>query len=169
MDDPIRDALVALYIQVFAEAPYRERHLPAQVLESTWQRYIPHGLFVATHDALLLGFSCAMRLSEHPDASIVRFVGRQPDFGGEASKTVYMAELAVAPGARGTGLGDRLVDARLQWARSRGLSWFVMRTDPHRSSSAALYIRRGGRPLSSLQLLEGGTASPTRRFFWGEI
>ncbi len=93
----------------------------------------------------------------------------QPDFGGQVNTTVYMAELAVSPVARGLGLGARLVDARLEWANRNGLDWFVMRTDPHQSVSARIYQRRGARAMATLQDL--GTAmdshSRTRRFWWG--
>ena len=167
--DPARDDVVRLYCSAFAEAPYFETHQPADVERHTWQRYARHGLVVAEHDDRVVGFACALPLLSHPDPAIPAFVADQPDFTGEVERTVYMAELAVAPGARGLGLGARLVDARLQWSRERQLDWFVMRTDPGQSHSARIYQRRGGRSLAALQDLgaSAGSNSRYRRFWWG--
>ena len=167
--DPARPGVVDLYCAAFAEAPYFEDHRPEDVERHTWHRYVQHGLVVAEHEGRVLGFACALPLAAHPDAAIPAFVSAQSDFGGQIASTVYMAELAVSPVARGLGLGARLVDARLAWANHRGLDWFVMRTDPNQSRSARIYQRRGARPLAMLQDL--GTASDSnsryRRFWWG--
>jgi GNAT superfamily N-acetyltransferase len=151
--DPACGGVLGLYCAAFAEAPYFEQHRPEDVEQHTWQRYAAHGLVVAEHEGKVIGFACALPLASHPDAAIPAFVSAQPDFGGQVSATVYMAELAVSPMARGLGLGARLVDARLRWASSKGLEWFVMRTDPNQSRSARIYQRRGARSLASLQNL----------------
>ena len=168
-NDPARSGVVGLYCSVFAEAPYFETHQPAEVEQHTWERYTRHGLVVAEHDDRVTGFACALPLGDHPDPAIPEFVASQPDFFGHPAQTVYMAELAVAPIARGLGLGARLIDARLAWARENGLGWFVMRTDAHQSLSARIYKRRGARALAQLQDLgaETDTHSRHRRFYWG--
>ena len=167
--DPARDDVIRLYCAAFAEAPYFETHAPEAVERHTWRRYTRHGLVVAEHAGRVVGFACALPLAHHPDPALPRFVAAQPDFPGEAATTVYMAELAVAPVARGLGLGARLVDARLAWAHARGLAHFVMRTDPETSLSARIYRRRGARPLAQLQDLgpDAGSESRYRRFYWG--
>ena len=168
-EDPARLGVLDLYCSAFAEAPYCEVHQPSDVEQHTWRRYVQHGLVVAEHQDHVVGFACALPLSAHPDPAIPAFVAAQPDFDGRPAETVYMAELAVSPAARGLGLGARLVDARLVWSRERGLHWFVMRTDPEQSLSARIYKRRGGRALAALQDLgtTAGSSSRYRRFWWG--
>ena len=167
--DPAADGMIALYQAAFAEPPYLEIHHAADVRRHTWATFCRHCLVVAEKGDRVVGFACALLLSAHPDAAIPSFVDRQPDFPGNIDATVYMAELAVAPDARGERLGSRLVDARLDWARQQGLGHFVMRTDPDRSLSARIYINRGARPMGLMQDLgsQAHSASRFRRFFWG--
>jgi|GEM_PF-6376893 len=167
--DPARTGVLDLYCQAFAEAPYFEAHDPADVEQHTWRRYAGLGLVVAEHHDQVVGFACCLPLTAHPDPTIPQFVSHQPDFSGQVDRTVYMAELAVSPVARGLGLGARLVDARLAYAHSKGLGWFVMRTDPHQSLSARIYRRRGAVALATLQDLgaAAGSQSRYRRFYWG--
>lgn len=168
-DDPARQGVLDLYCAAFAEPPYFETHDPTAVEVHTWRRYTNHGLVVAEHAEQVVGFACALPLIAHPDPTIPAFVAAQADFAGRPEHTVYMAELAVDPVARGLGLGARLVDARLSWAHHRGLGWFVMRTDPHQSLSARIYMRRGAQPVAALQDLgpAAGSESRYRRFYWG--
>jgi GNAT superfamily N-acetyltransferase len=168
-DDPAKAGVLRLYCSAFAEAPYFETHHPADVEQHTWRRYAEHGLVVAEHGSLVVGFACCLPLLAHPDTAVPRFVAAQPDFGGNPANTVYMAELAVDPIARGLGLGARLVDARLARSSARGLGWYVMRTDPDQSLSARIYRRRGARTLAKLQDLgeTAGSRSRYRRFYWG--
>lgn len=169
--DAAADGMIALYQAAFAEPPYLEIHHAADVRRHTWTAFCQHCLVVAERRGEVVGFACALRLSEHTDPTIPDFVGSQPDFGGAVDGTVYMAELAVASDARGERLGSRLVDARLAWARDQGLAHFVMRTDPDRSLSARIYVNRGAQPLGQLQDLgsRARSASRYRRFFWGAV
>lgn len=169
--DSAADGVIALYQDAFAEPPYLEIHHASDVRRHTWRRFCGHCMVVAERDAQVVGFACALRLSDHPDPVIAAFVGGQPDFGGVVDRTLYMAELAVAPEVRGERLGSRLVDARLTWSRTQNMDHYVMRTDPDRSLSTRIYVNRGGRPLSALQDLgsQAHSASRYRRFFWGPV
>ncbi len=169
--DAAERGVIALYQAAFAEPPYLEIHHARDVRRHTWRHFCGHCLVVAERDDHVVGFACALPLSDHPDPAIAAFVADQPDFGGSVERTLYMAELAVAPEARGERLGSRLVEARLSWARTHHIDHFVMRTDPDRSLSARIYVNRGGQPLAALQDLgsQAHSASRYRRFFWGPV
>ena len=63
----------------------------------------------------------------------------------------------VAPEARRQGLGSALVDAVVDWARSRGWTRVLLDVGETNTAAAALYARKGFRPNGRL-----GTLPPPR-------
>ncbi|MBL9103226.1 MAG: GNAT family N-acetyltransferase [Myxococcales bacterium] len=93
-----------------------------------WQRHlIELATFVAVDDGLDVGM---VRSARHPD---------EPETG-------ELLSLWVAPGARGRGVGDALIDAVVAWARTEGLSRLVLDVGDHNAAAIGLYARHGFTP-----------------------
>ena len=55
----------------------------------------------------------------------------------------HIADLVVAPGERGRGVGESLIAAAEQWARSRGYSLLTLNVFTENAHARALYERAG--------------------------
>ena len=76
-------------------------------------------------------------LEEQPVGCVVlRKLGSIP-FAGECKR------LYVRPAARGHHLGDRMLDAQEEFARSQGLQWIYLDSYDDLKTAIALYRRRG--------------------------
>jgi GNAT superfamily N-acetyltransferase len=83
--------------------------------------------------------------------SRVRFVAVLDDqvvgmaAGGESNYTgtAALTSLWVDPGSRGQGVGDRLVRAVVEWARSEGFSQALLWVTEGNSKAESLYLRNG--------------------------
>jgi GNAT superfamily N-acetyltransferase len=65
--------------------------------------------------------------------------------GGESDRTgiAALTSLWVDPGSRGRGVGDRLVMAVLEWAKSAGFNQVLLWVAEGNSKAEALYERNG--------------------------
>ena len=65
--------------------------------------------------------------------------------GGDSNATgiAALTSLWVAPGARGHGIGDRLIQAVVQWAEEAGFSQVLLWVTEGNSHAEALYLRNG--------------------------
>lgn len=61
----------------------------------------------------------------------------------ESAQTAYVYSLWLEPGARGRGLGRRLVAVALDWARRRGVRTATLRMAPDNAAARAVYERLG--------------------------
>lgn len=61
----------------------------------------------------------------------------------ESAETAYVYSLWLDPGARGRGLGRRLVAAALDWAFRRGVRTATLRVAPDNAAARAVYERLG--------------------------
>lgn len=64
----------------------------------------------------------------------------------EDEHRVHLLSLWVAPGARGGGVGSRLVDAVTAWAKERGAEEVELWAVDHNEAARALYARKGFTP-----------------------
>ena len=60
--------------------------------------------------------------------------------------TAWLISMWVAPQARGTGVGEALIDSSIAWARSAGKSRLVLAVADDNGPAKALYSRRGFEP-----------------------
>jgi len=65
---------------------------------------------------------------------------------GDASATLDATGMWVAPAARGLGLGERLIDAIIEWGRARGAGRMEFAVTETNEVAIALYRRLGFRP-----------------------
>ena len=78
-----------------------------------------------------------------------------PDVNVENAARI--GSLWVAPEARGTGVGESLIDAVVEWARSGGFVELHLEVSDDNGSAIALYRRRGFEPTGAV-----GTLPPPR-------
>lgn len=62
---------------------------------------------------------------------------------GAATTVAYLQRIAVAPDARGSGVGRSLVRAAERWGRSQGATKIVLNTQPDNHAAAKLYAGEG--------------------------
>jgi ribosomal protein S18 acetylase RimI-like enzyme len=67
---------------------------------------------------------------------------------GDASDplTAWLLSMWVAPAARGLGIGDRLVDEVIGWARARGCRRVLLEVANENGAAIGLYARKGFAP-----------------------
>ena len=89
------------------------------------------------------------------DGRDVGVVRGAPDH--EDNRSVWLLSMWVAPEARGTGVGDALVEAVIGWARSSGFARMLLDVGEANLHANALYLRHGFRPNG-----QTGTLPPPR-------
>jgi ribosomal protein S18 acetylase RimI-like enzyme len=83
------------------------------------------------------------------------FVGMAVGFLDDESKTAYLGGMWVEPGRRRSGIGKRLVDTVIEWARARGAVRIELEVNELTRPAVALYqacgfaFTRHSRPLPS--------------------
>lgn len=137
---PYRASFVGAYQTIFAEPPYSERFTPeeaASVLVSTLQ--IPENLtlLAVQGESKVVGFGLAIPLRARRDI-IRELQGLVP-----VRHSYYLAELGVLESHRGSGLGRRLVQMRLDRIDQRRYTHAVLRTSAVRNASYEMYMRLG--------------------------
>ena len=100
----------------------------------------------------LAGTAAFVAIGGDSDVGLVRGV---PD--GRAKDTARLSSLWVAPEARSTGVGASLIDALVEWARSKGFGQLQLGVNDDNVSAIALYTRKGFEPNG-----EVGTLPPPR-------
>ena len=81
-----------------------------------------------------------MRLVAEVEGEVVGIVGAG---AGESSGTAALTSLWVDPRARGKGVGDGLVEAVLDWARTEGLGQVLLWVAEGNFNAERLYERHG--------------------------
>src|SRR4051794_8568979 len=94
-------------------------------------------------DALAGSDGAALWVAERDD-EVVGAIGMTGEGGGTARLRWFL----VAPEARGAGIGGRLLDAALGWARAQGFERVVLCTFGDLVDAARLYARAGFRKVS---------------------
>ena len=114
--DTTFEALVARIV-----ADYAEKHDPAR--EATW---------VAEKDGRRVGCISVVAASEPPTSE-----------AASQQKTARLRVLLVDPAGRGSGLGNRLVDQVLDFAREAGYDRIVLWTHDVLTAAARIYLKAG--------------------------
>lgn len=134
-----RGEFIGAYQTIFAQAPYFERHSPAEAdgryrqLTST-----PDNItVVARKDGRLAGFAIAVPLRTQRSVA-VQLTGLLP-----VAHTYYLAELGVLPAHRGQKLGPALVRERLRLMDTELFSHVVLRVSAAKNASYTMYRDMG--------------------------
>jgi ribosomal protein S18 acetylase RimI-like enzyme len=93
---------------------------------------------------------------------LVRGVASQEQ-GPATQAGAFLASIAVAPSARGAGLGRRLLQEFEEQARARGADCLRLEVEAEAAAALALYESRGFRPIAGAP----GSGSPPMR--WMEL
>lgn len=171
----VMQQFVQLYKKCFAEAPYFESYEDDWVRKEVCEKNMQLGcIFGAFSADVLIGFGCALILNQYRDSSPYRYLEDVRSLSFDLNDSVYMSELGVASDMRRHGVGMQLVQARLNWARGRGFSSFVMRTAGSGSNSLRMYKRLGAQLISGRQNVcnvddEVKTESSERIYLWGAL
>lgn len=83
-------------------------------------------------------------IATQPDGSVVGFAQLYPSFSSvSAARTFILNDLFVAPGARRTGVGIKLLEAAAQFGRAVGAIRLSLSTATDNESAQALYLSQG--------------------------
>ncbi len=100
----------------------------------------------------LTGITAFVAVVGDSDVGLVRSVPY-----GKAQETARLISLWVAPQVRGEGVGESLIDAVIEWARSNGFVTLLLGVNDDNIPAIALYTRKGFEPNG-----EVGTLPPPR-------
>jgi GNAT superfamily N-acetyltransferase len=136
---PYRASFAGAYQTIFSEPPYNERFFPSEasaVLKSTLEVEGNITLLAVRGRATVVGFGISVPARAKPD--ITRALrGLIP-----LQHAHYFAEMGVLSQHRGGGLGNDLVELRLQTIDRRRFTHVVLRTSAVRNASYEMYMRR---------------------------
>ena len=130
--------LIALYQDIFAEKPYFEMW-ETDVVERTFRHSFENGIVFLAYDdesGRPIGFGCAVPF---PHSTVEKHEW-PPSL--DPSATWYMSELGVEKAFRRRGIGQTLVEKRIEH-RPSGFTHVLMRTAQTGSLSAPLYYALG--------------------------
>lgn len=131
--------LIPLYLACFAEPPWLER-LDADETEADFREFLKRGMttiFVtATAGTHIVGAAIAFPVWEKPDIQC-----RVPN---EDQKSLYMAELFVAPEYRTRGVGKLLTRVRLTVAEEMRFRRYTVRTSVAQPAIIGMYTQAFG-------------------------
>ena len=137
---PYWASFAGAYQTIFSEPPYKERFFPSEaqaVLRSTLEIEGNITLLAVRGRAKVVGFGISVPARSKPD--ITRELrGLIP-----LQHAHYFAEMGVLSQHRGGGLGNDLVELRLQTIDRRRFTHVVLRTSAVRNASYEMYMRRG--------------------------
>ena len=137
---PYWASFAGAYQTIFSEPPYNERFFPSEakaVLRSTLEIEGNITLLAVRGRATVVGFGVSVPARAKPD--ITRELrGLIP-----LQHAHYFAEMGVLSQHRGSGLGNDLVEHRLESIDRRRFTHVVLRTSAIRNASYEMYMRRG--------------------------
>ena len=116
LSDPVRSALVNLYIKTFAQSPYNELFTPADV-NKYFDEYLKHGFYVAYVEDIPVRHPTGVH-RQKPVGLLCSDINH--DFGSFNTKIeeteglatgVYLSELIVDSDYRRRGIGSKLIEA----------------------------------------------------------
>jgi GNAT superfamily N-acetyltransferase len=137
---PYRASFAGAYQTIFSEPPYNERFFPSEaqaVLTSALE--VPGNITVLAVRGrfTVVGFGITLPARARPD--ITRELrGLIP-----LQHAYYFAEMGVLSQYRGSGLGNDIVELRLEAIDRRRFTHVVLRTSATRNASYEMYLRRG--------------------------
>ncbi len=122
------DLLALLFAQEadFAPSPAKQR----RAIELILARPSLGRVFVLTQDRKVLGM-----------ASLLFTIST-----AEGGRAAWLEDLVVRPEQRGRGLGTRLLQSVVEWARKQGITRISLLTDADNVGARGLYMRHGFRP-----------------------
>lgn len=142
--EPMVDLLALLFEQEadFAPSPAKQR----RALELVLAQPAMGRVFVLTRNRKVLGM-----------VSLLFTISTAE--GGQAA---WLEDLVVRPEHRGRGLGTRLLQEAVEWARKQGITRISLLTDAHNLGARGLYMRHGFSP-SAMQPLRLYLGRKSRR------
>jgi ribosomal protein S18 acetylase RimI-like enzyme len=137
---PYRASFAGAYQDIFSEPPYNERFFPEEA-NAVLQQHLMHRenivIMAISGRAKVVGFGISVPVDTRADISR-ELRGLLP-----TRHTYYLAEMGVLSSYRGTGLGSKLVQWRMDLINHRRFSHVVLRTSAVRNASYEMYLRRG--------------------------
>ncbi len=167
-----------VYQEAFSGPPYFEEYDEEMVDNLAWKPHRRLGCIILALDGeRAVGLGCCLplaRISANcPNSLFLLSLRRRPGLPFHTMETCYMSELAVLDEYRNRGIGTELIKRRLDWAKSQGINYYLMRTAAEGSNSLSLYSRLGAKIVPGLEQdmsKDGvGTASQKRIFLFGPV
>jgi len=141
-----KTSYIKIYKNIFSKAPYFEIFTNKEA-EEVYQLSLLDSTIslLAIKDNKIIGFALGIQLSIHNDEKFKTLIREYFNI----NKVLYNAELGVLPEYRGLGIGSKLVDERMLFAKNMGYETICMRTKKEGSMSISLYQKLG------FEILEG--------------
>jgi len=174
-EDDRQHDFVEVYKEAFARAPYFEVYESDQEILEIWHDHVVYGtVFLAVLDGQAVGLITTHDPLDNVDPEIRdHFLEMISECPFDPSFAVFISEHAVHSKAEGRGIGTRLLEQALLWAKNQGLGLFAMCTAHQGSNSEHLYRSVGAEEAVELvQYVEnpaGNSQSKQRIYLWGVI
>lgn len=169
---------IHLYQQAYSEPPYNETYSDEDVLKDVWNPHLENGcIILALHEGKVIGLGCCMQtnLWIH-DKEFQDFIHQEAARLPDAIRNLcFMSEVCVNSAFRRQGIGTRLIQDRIAWARSKHFSHYIMRTAAVGSNSRDMYLKLNAWEIVNLiqdvshHAEEFGGASNFRIFMTGKV
>ncbi|CAA6802642.1 MAG: Unknown protein [uncultured Sulfurovum sp.] len=139
---------IKIYQNIFAQSPYFEIFTDEEV-EEVYQLTLLNATIslLAIENNQIIGFALGIKLSIHHDEKFKILANQYFDL----DKVLYNAELGVLPEYRNMGIGNKLIQKRLSFAKDIGYKIVCMRTKKEGSMSISLYQKLGFKILDGVE------------------
>ena len=139
---------IELYKDIFSKAPYFEVFTDEEVKEVYKLSLLNSTIsLLAIKDYKIIGFALGIQLSIHNDEKFKKLTKKY----FKLDKVLYNAELGVLPEYRNLGIGSKLVNERMLFAKDMGYEIICMRTKKEGSMSISLYEKLGFKVLKGVE------------------